>query len=622
MCIKKKHFLSILFVSFICLLQASNIVFANHHTKQPVNQSAPVLKIDRSDIYQLPRNFRMSTDKFQGLTKDGIMPTHRGLGKLRESGSSTFSEKEFEKILATVPVSPNQFYDIDLRGESHGYLNGTNVSWFSDHDWGNDGRSQYIIEHIEKDLLQKTLHDSPVKIYRFDDKKNILLSPITMQVNSVRTEEEMVHQHHAHYFRLALMDHFRPDDQAVDKFLKFYKTLPPNAWLHFHCYAGMGRTTIFMVMDDILKNASDVSFHDIVKRQGLIGIVDLSNIPDKKKNWGRKAYFERYQFVRHFYDYVKANPDLKLPWSTWAKKHEYETYTPDYAGYIWSLDAADKKKLPRNFRTSQSPYNAPNPKYNLDKDYIPTRKGLDTLNISGSAQFSVEEFKTMLKKLRTLTSGPIYDIDLRQESHGFFNNNAVSWYGYHDWGNYGKTKKQVIKDENKRIADALHKTLIISPLNKQKLAAAPEKKYIKTAFTEKELAQKEGVNYLRITATDHIWPSSECVDQFINFSKTLPADAWLHFHCHAGVGRTTAYMAMYDIMKNPSVSLKDILYRQHLIGGNYVAYTVENPKKGIWKADYYNDKARMIKLFYKYVQENYKNNYKLSWTNWLQQNDK
>lgn len=54
------------------------------------------------------------------------------------------------------------------------------------------------------------------------------------------------------------------------------------------------------------------------------------------------------------------------------------------------------------------------------------------------------------------------------------------------------------------------------------------------------------------------------------------------FHCEAGEGRTTAYMAMYDMMKNPDVSLKDILYRQHLLGGNYVAYTIkiQNPVNG------------------------------------------
>ena len=100
------------------------------------------LKIDRADVNQLPRNFRMGSDKYVGVTKTGIMPTRKGMDTMNASASSCFSEKELEAILKKVPVKPSQFYDVDLRGESHGYLNGTAVSWFANHDWGNDGRTE------------------------------------------------------------------------------------------------------------------------------------------------------------------------------------------------------------------------------------------------------------------------------------------------------------------------------------------------------------------------------------------------------------------------------------------------------------------------------------------------
>ena len=451
---QKKMLLS-LAVSFTVILETVGISFAEQAPEKVQTPAVPVvakanqqnldvvknapalaLKIDRQDIYQLPRNFRTGNDKFTGITKDGKIPSRAGMDKMNVSASSTFSEKELEAILDKVPVKPSQFYDIDLRGESHGYINGTSVSWFADHNWGNDGRSQEIIENLEKEQLDQVKNSSPVMIYRFDDNKNVLLTPTVMNVNKVRTEEEMVKEHGANYFRLALSDHFRPEDADVDKFLDFYKQLPEDAWLHYHCFAGMGRTTIFMVMHDILKNAKNVSFDDIIQRQKLIGIVDLSDIPDKKKNWGRKAYIERYQFVKHFYDYVKANPDLKKSWSQWAKEHSYETYTPDYAGYIWRIDAENKTELPRNFRTSNSNFKTVNPKYDLDANYTPSKKGLDTLNVSGSAQFSVNQFQELVKNLKSQTVNPIYIIDLRQESHGFFNNGeAVSWYGHRDWSN-------------------------------------------------------------------------------------------------------------------------------------------------------------------------------------------
>lgn len=43
--------------------------------------------------------------------------------------------------------------------------------------------------------------------------------------------------------------------------------------------------------------------------------------------------------------------------------------------------------------------------------------------------------------------------------------------------------------------------------------------------------------------------SPENIDEFIKLYKSLPKDAWLHFHCEAGKGRTTTFLAMYDMMK-------------------------------------------------------------------------
>lgn len=593
--------------------------------QQPEYVKAPklALKLDRPDISQVPRNFRTGADQFKGKTKDGVLPSRKGMSTSNSSASSCFSEKEFEQVLKAVPTTPNKFYDIDLRGESHGYLNGNAVSWFGDHNWGNDGRTQAIVEHVEKDQLKNAKKKSPVEVYRFDDNKNTVMTPFQLDVNKVQTEQQMVESKGAHYFRLALSDHFRPGDKEVDQFISFYKTLPKDAWLHYHCFAGMGRTTIFMVMHDIMKNAKDVSFDDIIKRQALIGIVDLSSM-GTKKNWELKGYWERYQFTRNFYDYVKAHPTFDMKWSVWAKDHGYDTYVPDYNGYIWRIDAKNVNQLPRNFRTSYSGYtNKVTDKLAsfMDVTKTPTRDGLDTLNISGSAQASVGEFKAAVNEIKKYAKGPIYDIDLRQETHGYFDGTPVSWYGMNNWGNVDKTAAWIIPNEKKMLQNELNKKVLISELDKNNLAENPKYIDVTSAQTEADVAKANGVNYYRITCTDHVWPAPQYVDQFINFYKGLSKDAWLHFHCEAGVGRTTAYMAMVDMMRNPQVSLDDILYRQYLIGGNYVAYTIAHPSSKDWKADYYADKARMVKMFYTYVQQNRNNNYNLSWSQWLQKND-
>lgn len=289
----------------------------------------------------------------------------------------------------------------------------------------------------------------------------------------------------------------------------------------------------------------------------------------------------------------------------------------DYDGYIWRIDANNDTKLPRNFRTSKSDFQKSPAKYNLDKNYIPARQGLDNLDISGSAQFSPGQFRTLIKYLKAQTDKNIYIIDLRQETHGFFNDKqAVSWYGLHDWGNINKSTAQIIADERQQLNAQIGKMVEIGTIKSDKVLSTDNTK-VKSAMTEKDLVHKYGLNYIRITATDHIWPKPEYIDQFIDLYRTLPPNAWLHFHCEAGAGRTTEFMAMYDILKNPDVPLKDILYRQYLIGGNYVAYTVNPDKSNSWKDIYYNQKAIMIEKFYQYAQQNHYNNYQTSWSEWL-----
>lgn len=598
------------------------------HEAQPApavvkNPPALGLKIDRADVYQLPRNFRMGTDEYKGMTKTGIMPSRQGLEKLHASASSCFSEKELKAILAAVPVSADKFYDIDLRGESHGYLDGTAISWYAAHDWGNDGRKSDIILPLEKEQLGALAGKRACQLYRFDDDKNVLLDPVLQTYSQVRTEEEMVRQHGIKYFRLALQDHFRPEDSDVDRFVEFYKQLPKDAWLHYHCYAGMGRTTIFFVMHDILKNAGSVSFDDIIQRQKLIGIVDLSDIPEKKRNYGRKAYIERYQFVAHFYDYVKENPKLEVPYSVWAKKHKVHLWEPDYSGYIWRIDAENRESLPRNFRTADGPFKQNLSANKAGKGFTPTpsRQGLDRLLMSGSAEFSAGEFKALQRALQAKAHGPFYVVDLRQESHGLFNGHAVSWYGERDWGNVGKTRQEALQDENQRLRQAKGKHILMAKLDKKKMPVNPQRNKIETAMSEQQLVESAGWHYLRLTDTDHVWPAAENIEAFVDFVRTLPQEAWLHFHCQAGKGRTTAYMVMYDIMKNPEVSLGDILSRQYLLGGAYVAYESKKAAPGQWKADYYHQKARMIEKFYNYVQDAHKDNFTLKWSKWLQEHE-
>ena len=295
-----------------------------------------------------------------------------------------------------------------------------------------------------------------------------------------------------------------------------------------------------------------------------------------------------------------------------------------YAGFIWRIDSKDKDKLPRNFRTANSAYrkDVDPKKAGEGFEANPSRKGLATLYASGSAEFSAKEFDKMVPVLKEQAKGPIYIVDLRQESHGLINGTAVSWYGARDWGNLGKSKRAALRDEKRRLKAVRGREVTMAKLGKDKQPVNPVTVEAELVMTEEQLVKSRCLRYFRIAATDHVWPSAENIDDFIRFARKLPKDAWLHFHCQAGEGRTTAYMAMYDMMKNPDLPLTTILSRQYLLGGNYVAYRVVEPQAGDWKAAYYNQKADMVAKFYEYVQENQKNNFAKPWRDWLREHSR
>lgn len=81
-------------------------------------------------------------------------------------------------------------------------------------------------------------------------------------------------------------------------FITFVNNQPENSWLHFHCKAGIGRTTTFMIMYDIMKNCNDVSLYDIITRQ-----VILSKITEKD---AAGFYLgEHFDFLNSFYTNYK-----------------------------------------------------------------------------------------------------------------------------------------------------------------------------------------------------------------------------------------------------------------------------------------------------------------------------
>lgn len=256
----------------------------------------------------------------------------------------------------------------------------------------------------------------------------------------------------------------------------------------------------------------------------------------------------------------------------------------------WRLDGSASAEL-KNFRLMTDDWQ-------VDfRGREPTRKGLDTLHASASAQPSLAALKTLYDKIHDIDpDAKIYLVDLRQESHGYANALPVSWHIEHNAANAGKDSIEVEADEVERLKNLRGVDTTFEPLgNVDKQQLKPIRIIPRVIQFERETSEKIGFEYKRFAAADMQYPAPEVVEEFVNFVSTLPDNAWLHFHCYAGHGRTTTFLVMYEIMKNPDVSLEEICRRQYLLGGTNLLL---EPEGDDWNSQMARDRAKKIRQFY------------------------
>lgn len=318
----------IMLKSFLTILCTIGMAFSIYliEKEEPKEQEKLVLIVNMDNERALPRNFRMTEEPyineeiFPNFTTFLLpfFPSSHGLSKLRASASGQFSQQSLAKILETIPSE--KILLIDLREESHGFVNGIAVSWYSERDWSNKDKSLKEIVSDEKQRLEKALEDHTIQLYQ---KNNNINNPLVVEVKEAYTEADLAQNMKVQYERIPVTDHLRPSDDCVDQFVALIKPRISNSglsddWIHFHCSAGRGRSTTFIAMYDMMCNASHVSFDDIIARQAMIGGKDLAQ-PFDTTDWRYSHHFDRLQFLVDFYNYCRENPNFEQSWSSWIK---------------------------------------------------------------------------------------------------------------------------------------------------------------------------------------------------------------------------------------------------------------------------------------------------------------
>jgi len=294
----------------------------------PKKEQATIVVDAQVDANLIPLQFRTSKDTFKPclikkLVKAGkVLPSRKGFEDLNISASAQFSQTSFESMVKI--LNPN-LYVVDLRLESHGFAGGHAVSLFAPENAVNKGLSPRDIEAHEKAFLSKLMANPPKHIYQIVEKGGggiSRMTPIEGPYTPVFSEADLTNDHGIRYIRFTTLDHARPDNTVVEAFVSFVRSLEAGTWLHFHCRAGRGRTTQFSVMYDMLRNAKNVSFEDILHRHYLIGGSPLFELDtDPGERWKMQMSKDRLSFLKSFYDYAKDPNgfDSGAPWREWLK---------------------------------------------------------------------------------------------------------------------------------------------------------------------------------------------------------------------------------------------------------------------------------------------------------------
>ena len=155
------------------------------------DEGVQVLKFDRpANVASMPENFRTNQSDFKRVHGD-VYPTREGLEELNDSGSSVFSKNEFQSLLKQIPADKKDIVVVDLRDESHGYINGHAVSWYSRYKTFNKGLSAEQVMEREEALLKAAQKAGTVEVaMQAKDKSNSFVAPI--QVQSDMTDKEHV----------------------------------------------------------------------------------------------------------------------------------------------------------------------------------------------------------------------------------------------------------------------------------------------------------------------------------------------------------------------------------------------------------------------------------------------
>jgi hypothetical protein len=296
------------------------------------------------------------TDRIEISEDSKDMPGFRYLDNC--SASACVSTQNVEQILRHVSnhaaikgIAHPCLYIFGARAESQGILEELNnskasfpLTYYVPPNNQGDGKIDLnkILEREEKNIwnLNQAIQGNDVILPFFNDfaedrsndnGRGLLIPKQSAIIKSVESVCQNLNEKHGieiKYVRIPILDHGSLNPEQVDSFNKKIEKIEenPNAYLHFHCKEGSGRTTgLWLRKHMYTANALQLSYEDFMKKyKTIIGKKDGGNtlfgVRNKQYSADRiKGMEERDNALRSFYTYAqqRAEGEHDLQYSTW-----------------------------------------------------------------------------------------------------------------------------------------------------------------------------------------------------------------------------------------------------------------------------------------------------------------